>query len=449
MISRRALRYAIPLLAVFVAFGLSQTAALAVDAPRAAAELTPSAEPTVAPLPVIRMQDDDLSVRFGGTWTSKWRWGSSGQTDRVSPRTGAYALASFEGTGVAFVSRRGPDMGKARIYIDGVATATVDLYASSLQKSCVVWRAPDLTNGVHSIKVVVLGTKRAASRGAYVVVDAYEVTGAKRAAPLPGSLVNNGNSKLVRIGSWWASSRTAAFGGSSWRSRTKGSSVTIRFKGTGFTWVGRKDAQSGKAEILLDGRSVGVVSQFATVGAERRVAWSATGLPDGVHNITVRTLGVDGTSGGDSRIDVDGFFINGTLLQAYRPTPFKYPWRTYIVIDKSQFRLYWVKNGLLIKAYPIAHGKANTPTPSRVWRIDSKYYTDPSSVYGPRKMRLYKQVATSNGYRYEYTRYAIHGTNEPWVIGTQASHGCIRMYNRDVLELWPQVPLGTMVVTRD
>ena len=32
-------------------------------------------------------------------------------------------------------------------------------------------------------------------------------------------------------------------------------------------------------------------------------------------------------------------------------------------------------------------------------------------------------------------------------IGTMASHGCIRMYNRDVLELWPQVPIGTYVVT--
>lgn len=30
----------------------------------------------------------------------------------------------------------------------------------------------------------------------------------------------------------------------------------------------------------------------------------------------------------------------------------------------------------------------------------------------------------------------------------KASHGGIRMYNRDVLELWPQVPLGTMVITR-
>jgi len=119
------------------------------------------------------------------------------------------------------------------------------------------------------------------------------------------------------------------------------------------------------------------------------------------------------------------------------------------VIDKSSFKLYWVKNKVLVKAYPIAHGKVNWSTPERVWRIDAKYHTSPGSVYGPRKMRMFKRVATSRGYRYVFTAYAIHGTNQEWVIGTRASHGCIRMYNKDVREPFPQVPMGTMVVTRN
>lgn len=59
-----------------------------------------------------------------------------------------------------------------------------------------------------------------------------------------------------------------------------------------------------------------------------------------------------------------------------------------------------------------------------------------------------EHVQDHGGERYFYTAYGIHGTNQPWVIGTMASHGCIRMYNKDVLELWPQVPFGTMVITR-
>jgi lipoprotein-anchoring transpeptidase ErfK/SrfK len=125
-----------------------------------------------------------------------------------------------------------------------------------------------------------------------------------------------------------------------------------------------------------------------------------------------------------------------------------YPAATSIVIDKSDFKLYWVKGDVLIKVYPIAIGRAGTETPLAIWKINAKYTPDPRSVYGPRKMRLFRRYASGGGYKYTYTAYAIHGTNQPWVIGTKASHGCIRMYNSDVLELFPQVPLGTIVQTR-
>lgn len=126
-----------------------------------------------------------------------------------------------------------------------------------------------------------------------------------------------------------------------------------------------------------------------------------------------------------------------------------YPAATSIVIDKSDFKLYWVKDDVLIKAYPIATGRAGMETPPAIWKILAKYKTDPAGVYGPRKMRLFRRYASGSGYKYVYTAYGIHGTNQPWVIGTKASHGCIRMYNSDVLELWPQVPLGTIVQTRE
>jgi len=41
--------------------------------------------------------------------------------------------------------------------------------------------------------------------------------------------------------------------------------------------------------------------------------------------------------------------------------------------------------------------------------------------------------------------YRIHGTDAPWTIGQAVSKGCIRMYNTDVLDLYPRVPVGTRV----
>ena len=44
------------------------------------------------------------------------------------------------------------------------------------------------------------------------------------------------------------------------------------------------------------------------------------------------------------------------------------------------------------------------------------------------------------------TLYRIHGSNEPWTIGTQVSSGCIRMRNEDVIDLYGRVRVGTRVV---
>jgi lipoprotein-anchoring transpeptidase ErfK/SrfK len=44
------------------------------------------------------------------------------------------------------------------------------------------------------------------------------------------------------------------------------------------------------------------------------------------------------------------------------------------------------------------------------------------------------------------TLYRIHGSNEPWTIGTQVSSGCIRMRNEDVIDLYSRVKVGAKVV---
>ena len=42
--------------------------------------------------------------------------------------------------------------------------------------------------------------------------------------------------------------------------------------------------------------------------------------------------------------------------------------------------------------------------------------------------------------------YRIHGTDIPWGVGMQVSHGCVRLYPEDIERLFPQVPIGTQGV---
>ncbi len=44
------------------------------------------------------------------------------------------------------------------------------------------------------------------------------------------------------------------------------------------------------------------------------------------------------------------------------------------------------------------------------------------------------------------TLYRIHGTDAPWTVGDEVSNGCIRLYNRDIVDLYNRVPVGTKVV---
>lgn len=57
---------------------------------------------------------------------------------------------------------------------------------------------------------------------------------------------------------------------------------------------------------------------------------------------------------------------------------------------------------------------------------------------GARALYLYKDGVD--------TLYRVHGTSEPWTIGTRASSGCIRMFNEDVIDLYDRVSIGATVV---
>lgn len=46
------------------------------------------------------------------------------------------------------------------------------------------------------------------------------------------------------------------------------------------------------------------------------------------------------------------------------------------------------------------------------------------------------------------TLYRLHGTIEPWTIGTMVSSGCVRFLNHDIIDLYRRVPVGSRVVVQ-
>ncbi|CAM4389689.1 L,D-transpeptidase [Palleronia rufa] len=87
-----------------------------------------------------------------------------------------------------------------------------------------------------------------------------------------------------------------------------------------------------------------------------------------------------------------------------------------------------------------------TPTQNMIRREPEVYaqFADgvpggPDNPLGARALYLYKGSRD--------TMYRIHGTSQPWTIGQAVSSGCIRLTNDDVIELYPNVAVGTRVTT--
>ena len=112
--------------------------------------------------------------------------------------------------------------------------------------------------------------------------------------------------------------------------------------------------------------------------------------------------------------------------------PAKYP--RLILVDLSQYKLYYHEYGNVIRVFKCVLGRPGLPTPKGRFRI---YAKDPhiGGPYGPFRMRY-------------LGLYAIHGTNEPWLLGRfprNYSHGCTRLSNTNITWLYKRVKVGTPV----
>lgn len=107
-----------------------------------------------------------------------------------------------------------------------------------------------------------------------------------------------------------------------------------------------------------------------------------------------------------------------------------------IVIDTDNLTLTIYSDGQPFKTYPVAVGRPRTLTltPVGEWRVIQKDMNW-GGGFGTRWI----------GLNVPWGIYGIHGTDKPYSIGTRASAGCIRMFNRDVEELYPWVPMGASV----
>ena len=133
----------------------------------------------------------------------------------------------------------------------------------------------------------------------------------------------------------------------------------------------------------------------------------------------------------------------------------RYPPGT-IIVSFGDRRLYHIRGKGIAKSYPIA-----IPTKKARWsgvsyvsqkRVNPPWTPTPEMRRNNPKLPAFVPGGHPRnplGVRALYlgnTLYRIHGTDAPWLIGKSVSHGCIRMYNNDVRDLYARTKIGARVI---
>jgi lipoprotein-anchoring transpeptidase ErfK/SrfK len=125
---------------------------------------------------------------------------------------------------------------------------------------------------------------------------------------------------------------------------------------------------------------------------------------------------------------------------------------TIVILTNARQLYYVLGDGRAIR-YPVGVGKAGQAWHGRasveLKRLRPAWQAPPEIAghYGPvipggspQNPMGAAVLGLDNG------NYAIHGTNNPGSIGSFVSHGCIRMHNADVLDLYARAQVGTEVI---
>ena len=111
------------------------------------------------------------------------------------------------------------------------------------------------------------------------------------------------------------------------------------------------------------------------------------------------------------------------------------PEGVWVWVDIHRKSLTVYRGDEALAQYPIATGAYATPTPIGVYRVNSRFAGEMSG-FGTCFL----------GLNVPWGQYGLHGTNKPGSIGSNASHGCVRMRVKDAEAVYKLVPNGARVV---
>jgi uncharacterized protein (TIGR03437 family) len=263
---------------------------------------------------VTTIEQTDPAIAYTGTWFANNSPSNSGGSSTTTNYINSQAVLSFNGTGITWLGVLDPGNGEAWVYLDG-AMSIVDCYSATTQYQQPLFTASGLSAGPHTLSIQVPHIrKNINASGSWVYIDSFQImngstiVGGVTASP---GLVQQTDPSLIYTGIWDTNSAAYLSSGSSSLATNVGSGVTIKFNGTGITWLAYRDQWSGIATVSIDSAAAATVDTYSAPAQAQYPMYSVAGLAMGTHILSIGVTGTHSAGSADSWIWVDAFNVAG------------------------------------------------------------------------------------------------------------------------------------------
>jgi hypothetical protein len=265
-----------------------------------------------------RFEESDPAVSYSAGWSQSnggwFAWSGGAAVETNLP--GARATFTFNGTAATWIGYRSGRSGIARVYLDGVQLADVDMFARTDEPRAPILSVKNLAPGTHTLVIEATGLKNAEAVYNGVQVDAFDV-------PAPAvSHLHETDPEVTFSGAWSQDTSGIAWSAGDARvSTAAGARATLAFRGTGIAWRGYRAPDAGIARVYIDGAFAAEVDLYSPAHHVQDAVYPASGLAFGTHTIAVEATGLLNPAASAARVVVDAFDVTAPGLRWQETDP--------------------------------------------------------------------------------------------------------------------------------
>ncbi len=276
-----------------------------------------------------RYEESDAAVNLDAGWSQSdagpFAWSGGAAVQATAP--GTHAEFTFTGTSVTWIGTRNDSSGIALVKLDGVPVSEVDLFSRPEVIRTPIITLHGLNPGSHTLAIEVTGRQHPDALSNAIQVDAFDVQ-----APVVSHIQETDPDVVFTAGWVQAESNFAWSGGGVFtfpdppvggarETGTPGATVTLTFHGTSVGWSGYRGPDAGIARVQVDDGVAVEVDTYSPTHRVQDLVFTAKGLTDTSHTLTIEATGRKHDASTGARIVVDAFDVMapGTRFQENHP----------------------------------------------------------------------------------------------------------------------------------